>query len=59
MRNLIINSCLAHLNNSKLIEFSLGVLLFHSLVRTIVSSFKVMASLFGMKMGCMLNDLSI
>jgi hypothetical protein len=40
-----------------LIEPSLGVLLFHSLARTVVSSFKVMALLFSCKYGYMLFHL--
>jgi hypothetical protein len=40
------------------IEFSLGVLLFLSLVRTVVCYIKVMASMFWYKEVCMLNGSS-
>jgi hypothetical protein len=49
LRNLITNSCLAYLNNSKLIKAFSGVLLFYSHVRTVVNSFKWLPC-FGMRM---------
>jgi hypothetical protein len=46
------------LNNCKLIETSPGVLLFFRAVKTVVSSFKEMGSLFQYKGGYMFNGSS-